>query len=115
MSRILSTKEGRVWLEGAEHGRGWHAWRGGGVCGWGSAWWGVYGCGHVCSGANVSMGHAWKEKMATAVAGTHPNGMHSCLRNVVSGGFSRTFTCEPPQPKWPYLYVVFFGKMCKII
>ena len=170
MSRILPTKEGRVWLEGGVHGREWHAWPGGlwlgecmargtrvaggvcvpggcawpggarvaggvcvpGGCAWpggacvaggvcvpgGCAWWGVHGCGHVCSGANVSMGHAWKEKMATAAGSAHPTRMHSCLRNVNSGGFSRTFTCAiPPQPKWPYLNAVFLvkcGKLYKI-
>ena len=42
----------------------------------GCAWWGVHGCGHVCSGANVSMGHAWKEKMATAAGSAHPTETH---------------------------------------
>ena len=57
---------GHVWQRGM-HGRG-CAWQGdvhgGGICDRRHSWWGV------CGGAG---------EMATAVGGTHPTGMHSCL------------------------------------
>ena len=41
-----------------------------GECAWqGGVWWGV------C----MARGHAWQEKTAIAVGGTHPTGMHSCI------------------------------------
>ena len=56
---------GRAWLG--------DAWQGVHVRGW--AWWGVGMAGEI----------------ATAVGGTHPTGMHSCLKVTYTG---RTRTCK---------------------
>ena len=59
-------------LQGGMHGRGCARW--GGMCGRGCAW----------QGSCVEGGHVWwgvcmAGETATAVYGTHPTGMHSCL------------------------------------
>ena len=63
-------------MHGGAHGRGcvqWgHAWQGCIV--WGCAWQGV------CE----AWGHVWQGRGATAVDGTHPTGMHSCINKAFS-------------------------------
>ena len=86
---------------GGVHGRGvcmagGHAWQGG-MFGRGHAWQrGMHGRGHVwqgdvhgrgCAwqgGMHGREGYAWQEagETTTAADGTHPTGMHSCLKNV---------------------------------
>ena len=69
---------GVAWQEGACVA-GAHAWQGG-MCGRGCAWWG--GGGSCVAG-----------ETATAVDGTHPTGMLSCLVNS-SINSSRLIKCE---------------------
>ena len=72
------------------HGRG--ACVVGGVCGGGHVWKGVcmvggvhdrgvHGGGACVAGGRVWWGTVMAGETATAVDGTHPNGMHSCLVN----------------------------------
>ena len=52
----------------------------GGVRQGGCAWQGsVHGRGVCGGGVCMARGHAWQEKTAIAVGGTHPTGMHSCI------------------------------------
>ena len=73
-------------MAGGMHGGGGHAWQRG-----------VHGRGHCMAGAGCAwQGHAWQGHAwqgvcvaggtATAVGGTHPTGMHSCLKEI--GSFS---------------------------
>ena len=59
-----------------------HVWWGscvaGGVCGRGHAWYGVCMVGMHGRGMH-GRGACMAEEMATAMDGTHPTGMHSCL------------------------------------
>ena len=74
---------GGACMVGGMHGRG-HAWQGacmaGGMHGRGHAWQGA-----CMVGACMARGHAWRGgvcmvgEMATAVDGTHPTGMYSCI------------------------------------
>ena len=61
-------------IQGGMPGPGGSAWSGGGVPGpWGGAW---------SQGECLVLGGAWwrPPQKATAVGGTHPTGMHSCLK-----------------------------------
>ena len=70
-------------MAGCMHGRGhvWqrHAWQGG-----------MHGSGHVWQGAcvvrgeRVCQGVCMAGETATAVDGTHPTGLHSCLHFVIT-------------------------------
>ena len=60
------------------------AWSQGGCLVQGGAWSGGSAPGRVCSGGGSTPGGAWRRPpgMATAAAGTHPTGMHSCFDAV---------------------------------
>ena len=79
---------GRVhaWHEGGMHGRGCVWQGGGGACMAGDVHGrrGMHGRGHAWQGGMRGRGCAWQEEMATAADGTHPTGMHSCLKSVLS-------------------------------
>ena len=65
----------------------------GGVCGGGHVWQGMCMAGGACmAGGCAWQGACMAGEIATAADGTHPTGMHSCLKSVLSRSRCRSMS-----------------------